>query len=445
MVAVDTVINSVLCFLDSAKADYSYKQLEDVVHSFYSHEEIKEAKSLLANLLNAEVVWRRDREKKRKDLHDLLDLHGQFSEAGLRKVFVTNSYKNMPPVGLEKFATILSYLMEEIQNLNEVVPKILDIRTEVINTADTVRQLKINVSEIDRKFTSAVSGMENASREVVRRESNVIEDLHTLRHHMASDNSQDSQDCNKQNVNISASRSTSVQVGALCETSIPIVNPSNCSVHVSSATFDEMKQADLRDSEGNNVNYAGALLKNISAGDGKSTRGTPPSYSSLPLTKTKSRSLTDLDASNHRVVNDPRTGAVSKKPSIAPVSAPAHSRGSEWQIVNNRKRKTGITGKKKTEEASFRAATRYADVFIGRLDEGVSTDVVKDYIVENFKIPVVGISKVEIRSERHVAFKVTVNIRDRQSLFNSELWPEDIVVDKFYNRRKNITDTSSRS
>lgn len=63
----EIIINSVLCFINSAKTDYTNKHLEDVVYSFYSHEEIKEAKAVLSNLLKEDVICRKDPDKKKKN------------------------------------------------------------------------------------------------------------------------------------------------------------------------------------------------------------------------------------------------------------------------------------------------------------------------------------------------------------------------------------------
>ena len=163
---IDTIINSVLCFINSARSDYSYDSLSDVIYSFYSHEEIKVAKELLGNLLKKEIVWRRDPDKKRKDLKDLLEFHDELITSKMKVNLVTKSHKKMPPIGLELFAPILTNLVEEITKINEVLPKILDIKTEVCNTADTVRQMKVDVNDIKSKFSSAITGTEEAALKI---------------------------------------------------------------------------------------------------------------------------------------------------------------------------------------------------------------------------------------------------------------------------------------
>ena len=66
----------------------------------------------------------------------------------------------MPPIGLEFIAPLLVNLSEEVNKINNALPDILDIKTEVTNTADTLRNLKVDFVNLDRKFSCAVKGME---------------------------------------------------------------------------------------------------------------------------------------------------------------------------------------------------------------------------------------------------------------------------------------------
>ena len=66
----------------------------------------------------------------------------------------------------------------------------------------------------------------------------------------------------------------------------------------------------------------------------------------------------------------------------------------------------------------------------------MTIDDMIEYIRENFNITVVNIAQLEIRSDNFIAFKVTVKALERDKLFNAELWPEDLIVDKFYNKTK---------
>ena len=183
----EIIINSDLCFMNAASDDYSNHSLQEVIYSFYSLEEIRAAKEILYNILKKDLKERRDPDKKRKELKDLMDSYEEMKNDKKIKVkLVANSYKKMPPVGLELFAPILTNLSEEIKRINDVLPKILDIKSEVVNTADTVRQMKTDVTELKTKFSNAITGMEEAVRDCADAECSVIEDLSSFR--LADDN-----------------------------------------------------------------------------------------------------------------------------------------------------------------------------------------------------------------------------------------------------------------
>ena len=77
----DIVINRLLYFINSAQNDYDQATLINVMKSFYFHEEIKKAKELVCVQLKKGVVWRRDPDKKDKNLKVLVGDHKILSEA----------------------------------------------------------------------------------------------------------------------------------------------------------------------------------------------------------------------------------------------------------------------------------------------------------------------------------------------------------------------------
>ena len=95
-----------------------------------------------------------------------------------------------------------------------------------------------------------------------------------------------------------------------------------------------------------------------------------------------------------------------------------------------------MRGERKCEGASFKAAVRYVDVFIGRVDKEVQCDDIENYIKDVVGTEVKSVTEIVIRANDVKAFKVTLKLSDRDKLFNSNLWPEDVVVDKFYNRSR---------
>ena len=132
-------------------------------------------------MLKKDLIWRQDPDKKRKDLKDILEYYQELTASKRKLNIVTDTYKKMPPVGMSVFAPVLSNLAGDITKINEMLPKILDIKTEVINTADTVRQMKIDIVDIRNKFKNAISGMETASKNMCDTEINIIEEVQSFR------------------------------------------------------------------------------------------------------------------------------------------------------------------------------------------------------------------------------------------------------------------------
>ena len=54
----------------------------------------------------------------------------------------------MPPSELAMLTLISSNLAEDFVKISEFIQKILDVKTEVCSTADTVRQMKMDVVDI---------------------------------------------------------------------------------------------------------------------------------------------------------------------------------------------------------------------------------------------------------------------------------------------------------
>ena len=93
-----------------------------------------------------------------------------------------------------------------------------------------------------------------------------------------------------------------------------------------------------------------------------------------------------------------------------------------------------LTGTRK-EIHTLKAVKRTGDVFVGRVETSVSVEDMTEYIKDNFEVNPLGVELLKIKTDRYVAFKITLNLSERDKLFNSDLWPEDLIVDKFYSNR----------
>ena len=77
------------------------------------------------------------------------------------------------------------------------------------------------------------------------------------------------------------------------------------------------------------------------------------------------------------------------------------------------------------------------DIYIGRLDPSVSGDDLTTYIENDLGVNSVSCSCLSKLNAEIKSFKVTVNADDRDRLLDGRLWPENIIVRKFFPTRNN--------
>ena len=175
------LLDNLLCFLNTAINYFSSETLFDLACCFYLHEIIKQSKTALANLLHKDISWRRDPEKKKKDLKDVVDWMKDLKDSRVKVKFVSESYKGMPPVGLEFIGPLIVNVSEEVTKLNEILPNIVDIKSEMRNTSDVVRELRREIKEINKIFSNAVAGIEEATNDIAQDDIDILSDLRSFR------------------------------------------------------------------------------------------------------------------------------------------------------------------------------------------------------------------------------------------------------------------------
>lgn len=95
-------------------------------------------------------------------------------------IFVTDSHMRMPRIGLEKLDSLLANLTEDKSFINEILPKVRDIKTEVINTTDIDRQIEADFADLKNNFSNAVMGLDEAGR-TMSNEANISHKLTSFR------------------------------------------------------------------------------------------------------------------------------------------------------------------------------------------------------------------------------------------------------------------------
>ena len=96
--------------------------------------------------------------------------------------------------------------------------------------------------------------------------------------------------------------------------------------------------------------------------------------------------------------------------------------------VTSRKTTTGT----RKQNGALRGAKRTVDLYIGRCDDGVNEDDMKDYIKNELNIESLKCEKLSTRIPLSTAFKVTVKLEDRPHLLKGDSWPEGIICRRFY-------------
>lgn len=66
-------------------------------------------------------------------------------------------------MGLEMMTPLVNNLSKEVKEINDVLPKIFGIKSEVCNTADTMRSLKIDVMDSNKKFAIVISSLQKSN------------------------------------------------------------------------------------------------------------------------------------------------------------------------------------------------------------------------------------------------------------------------------------------
>ena len=139
------IVNSVLCFISSAYKDYNVDALKELVYSFYTFDDIIEAKQIIYDILNNEIVSRREPNKKKKEIDDIFEKFESLNDVDI--VFVCDDYKRLPPSGLDNLASVLTSISENVLGLTGSVPH---ITSQVDTLCNEMEQIKIPVSNLKR-------------------------------------------------------------------------------------------------------------------------------------------------------------------------------------------------------------------------------------------------------------------------------------------------------
>ena len=111
------------------------------------------------------------------------------------------------------------------------------------------------------------------------------------------------------------------------------------------------------------------------------------------------------------------------------------SNGRNWTTVNRRKRKDLVKGSKQFD-GNFKGALDTKDLYIGRCNKDVKDDDIITFMKNDIKIEAITCSQISREEAPVKSFKITVQAEDVEKLLDPSIWPQNICVRKYFQRRK---------
>ena len=256
---------------------------------------------------------------------------------------------------MEFIAPILTNLSNEVAKIYDLLPKILDIKSEVVNTADTVRDMRVFMKNVESRMLN----VSHASRSVPSSPSPA---------HLQPP-------------------ITPIQKNSTTPESVISKSKSNKII--------ELQQSILSNNKDNNKDACNS------------------SSSSVGMNTHK----------NCTALNDQSTHGE---------TPPDDDNRNPWIPANNKRRNgkklSTVTGCKKSYVANFKGIGKSIDIFIGQAATNCSTNGIFDYIDNDIDVKAISVEQLSITTKDYNCFKVRINIKDRDKLFNPEMWPLGIVI-----------------
>jgi uncharacterized coiled-coil protein SlyX len=130
---------------------------------------------------------------------------------------------------------------------------------------------------------------------------------------------------------------------------------------------------------------------------------------------------------------EPPNHSNSNKTQTIPKTAP-NTIGSA--APQRRPRQNCVVGKGQARATGLNGRGRFVSLFLSRFEPDVESNTVKKYVDEKFKVSFT-CEKMKTRYDSYSSFKVEGYCKSTDAFFDAENWPEDILVRRFYQARKN--------
>ena len=145
----------------------------------------------------------------------------------------------------------------------------------------------------------------------------------------------------------------------------------------------------------------------------------------------------NLDSETRQRAPDGDTENAASPESASPsVTQAVPENGNAWTTVNNRRRRQrGVTGSK-VSSGSLRGVQQVRDFYIGRCDNSVTDEILKEYVSSEIDINVLACRCISREDAPVKSFKLTVSEADSSKVLDEEVWPQGVRVRKFFIKQR---------
>ena len=421
---VDTSINDVLCFVSTARESWSKEKIIKESAAFYSDDHIKKAKDLFFELCDETAIKRKVCPRQPNvSIANLEDIYNLFEkmEGSSRTLpkFVAEGFMSLPPSsGFDSLASILCMMRDEISALRFEVTEFRKSNSKDQKAFDNVNCVLQDVAEIKRliHLRSAVFEGESSATK-------------------ATDNVSDGDDLASQTLPVDVgsyiTAGDSNAAGNYEGNLSTVASASNSNVNNSQPT---VSTSSVNVGNSNSAGNAGMAVSAVANAPTSLVQSGRPTV----VTSEVQNAVLSASSSNSysgallNATNGPTTG-----PSSATMSTGQRQRGgaAPWAARRGRggawpQRRPPLRGTR-TASAGLVAAVRTLDVFVS----GCGLDTTEDCISAYCRNNGVAVNKCEslpTRSRWCKCFKINANPVDRDRLMSPDLWPEGIIIKKFF-------------
>jgi hypothetical protein len=392
-VADGVIINELLCFICNKMDILPHDTIVKLCIDVFTDQEVEDAKAMLRDSCemetNGRVIWRKGADKTKNNLNDILNfLHG--AEPDVIPCFVARDLSKLPPIHYNHMD--MSILLKELEI---VKGDIADLKIAQLATLEICREQPKSEVTGDCTMRTVTPTVPCASRtsetgsdtdaDQESRGSCVIVDVSTTTRGQSasSDGESATGDCSISNYTVDAGDDPEREEGELDDSLTELKQPT------STAGVMQCKGRQHADRSAPHRLNASAPSFAVLARD-LSTHGM------------KATSRSQIDTEDGFTTVGPRK----KKP-----------------VVIGTGRSTSLRGVKSTPAT--------AAVFVTRLAPGTTEDDICDYVRSVFGVDACS-EQLRTRYNTYASFKVVVKVKHIVKLMDPVLWPEEVLVRKFF-------------